>query len=144
MTPERPMETKEEPRKIENHTTEAPASMTFKVMYKGIEVLVTNRDTSVAIQPFLDKAQKAINWALENGFEAPPQRNFFQKKEKVVDYVEGRTCPTDGGKLIKKTTKDGKTFVECENRKYDFTTRTTSGCSFIEWSQVKKTLNEEI
>ncbi|KKQ63521.1 MAG: hypothetical protein US85_C0016G0017 [Candidatus Shapirobacteria bacterium GW2011_GWF1_38_23] len=139
MTPERPMqpETKEKSINPENHTTEAPASMTFKVLFKGIEVLVTNRDTNVSIQPFLEKAKTAITWALDNGFEAPPQRTFYPKKEKVVDYVEGKKCPKCGGGIIKKVSKAGKPFEKCENGKWDFQNNKATGCDFVDWLNPK-------
>lgn len=68
-----------------------------------------------------------------NGFTFHERKSGFPKYEKkAVEYVDG-VCPVDGGKLIKGTTKTGKGFVSCENRKYDFATKSTVGCEHIVW-----------
>jgi hypothetical protein len=72
---------------------------------------------------------------LDKGY-TPHERSFgggggFPKKEK--DFT-GETCPNDGGRLYKMTTKTGKTMVKCENSKYDFNTKTASGCDFVRFS----------
>ena len=52
----------------------------------------------------------------------------FKAEKKVVGK-----CPKDGGNLIEKTSKAGKVYWACENGRYDFTTKTTSGCSYVNW-----------
>jgi len=37
------------------------------------------------------------------------------------------------GELVEGTTKAGKKFHKCSTQKYDFATRTTSGCDFVDW-----------
>jgi hypothetical protein len=110
---------------------EAPASVTYSIMTKnGFPVLFTVRAESGL--ELLEKMLVIEKKLLESG-ATPQQQRHFEKKEKVVEYVEGRVCPVDGARLVKKTTKDGKVIVECENRKFDFATKQTTGCSFIEW-----------
>ena len=114
--------------------SEAPASQSIKLSYKGFEVLVTQRDLEVKMQPYLLQAKQLIDGALELGFEVPPQRSWNAPK-KEIKYVEGISCPECGSRVIEKTTKTGKTFQECENRKYDFTTKKDLGtCGYIKWS----------
>lgn len=133
-SPERPMNNPEPAKKPEQVISDAPASMNFRLLYKGVEIQFTQRDLDIKLAPYLEQAKKAIDYALTQGFEAPPARNWGgQKKEKIVEYVEGRTCPTDGGKLIWKTTKDGRRFISCENQRYNFQTKQVEGCKFTEW-----------
>ena len=55
---------------MENETgAEAPASVTIRGYYKGYSVLVTNRDPATDTFPLVQKAIKAIDWMIENGFK---------------------------------------------------------------------------
>lgn len=111
--------------------TEAPISLTFKLAYKGIEVLATKREEHAVLKPYLEGAKIAIDWALENGFEVPAPR--FPKKEiKPIEYVEGRKCPLCGGRLITPPPGTNKP-IKCEFSKYNFQTRQTEGCTHVEW-----------
>jgi hypothetical protein len=114
---------------------EAPASQTIKIAYKGAEILLTQRDLEVKMLPFLEQAKKVIDWAMDNGFEAPKKFGGGFKKE--PEYVGDRVCPIDGGKLIKPT--NPRAPIKCENQKYDFRTKITSGCTFTEWPNQQKT-----
>ncbi len=40
------------------------------------------------------------------------------------------TCPKCGGALVWKTTAKGDKMVKCVNGKYDFATKTASGCDY--------------
>lgn len=115
---------------METKLPEAPISQTIKVAYKGIDVLLTQRDLNVEAKPFLEKAKIAIDWALANGFEVPVKG--FKSAPKEKDFVEGKVCPLDGGKLIKPPL-GSRAPIKCENQKYDWTTKVTSGCAYIEW-----------
>lgn len=57
--------------------------------------------------------------------------------KKEIAYVEGRVCPKCGEKLVQGTTKTGKPFIKCSTQKYDFTTKSTTGCSFVEWTETE-------
>ncbi len=116
---------------------EAPASNTFKVRStNGFEHLFTMRDSSV--KDLLVKIETIEKALLDKGWTPLEQKSFggFPKKEK--EYVEGEKCPKDGARLIKATTKAGKGFQKCENQKYDFATKTVSGCDFVRWEQMKQ------
>ena len=52
-----------------NHSQEAPESVTIKGYYKGYSVMLTKRDVSVKSLPLLQDAIKAIDWMEEHGFK---------------------------------------------------------------------------
>lgn len=109
---------------------EAPASVTYSVTSKsGFNALVTSRANTFQD---LFKQMQTIEALLSQEGYIPQVKQVFGAK-KPVTYIEGRVCPEDGGRLIDKTTNSGKKCEECENRKYDFKTKQTSGCSYIKW-----------
>lgn len=104
---------------------EAPASVTLSVVTpKGFPGLFTVRDTSGL--ELLIKLDSIENKLIEKGYKPQIKTAFGQKKE--VEYVEGKTCLLDGGKLKVVHSKDGKTYWSCDNGKYDYQTKTSSGC----------------
>ena len=117
-----------------NDLNEAPVIMFTN--YKrpdGFEVSLTLRGTELAkVAGDLDKAIKAI---MEKG-GTPVSRQKPQYAPKVVDYVVGEVCPLDGGRLINPPVGTNRP-IKCENGKYDFATKTTSGCAFTKWPKPK-------
>ena len=112
---------------------EAPVSINISTISPGgFSTMITLRGESLAIDELL-KSEKLL---LEKGFKPQPVKTFGfgPKFEKKVDYVEGRVCPKDKGRLVKGMTKAGKSFIKCENNKWDFNTKKSVGCSFIEWT----------
>jgi|SaaInlLV_10m_DNA_2_1039722.scaffolds.fasta_scaffold00542_27 hypothetical protein len=112
--------------------TEAPASVTYSLTSpKGLGVLFTvrNEDSKELLQEMITIEESLMDL----GYTKQVRSYGGGKAKAPVKYVEGKMCPKDGGKLLDKTTKMGKSFHECENRKYDFTTKQTSGCDFIDW-----------
>lgn len=117
-----------------NNVPEALVSNTFKVKSKnGFEHLFTMRDSSV--NDMIQKIETVEKAFLAKGWTPLTQQTFGKKEKPPVEYAEGRVCPNDGGRLIKAVTKTGKKFMKCENQKYDFTTKTTSGCTFTSWEE---------
>lgn len=114
--------------------TEAPVVMfTNYKRTDGFEVSLTLRgDDLTTVATKLDTAIKAI--IVKGG--TPVSRQSKGYPPKVVDYVVGRVCPLDGGKLINPP-KDSNRPIKCENNKYDFATKTSSGCKFTEWPNSK-------
>ena len=96
----------------------------------GFEVSLTLRGVDLStVATNLDTAIKGV--IAKGG--TPVSRQSKGYPPKVVDYVVGRVCPLDGGKLINPPVGTNRP-IKCENGKYDFTTKTTSGCTFIEWA----------
>jgi ssDNA-binding Zn-finger/Zn-ribbon topoisomerase 1 len=50
-----------------------------------------------------------------------------------IEYVNGRVCPKDKGKLVISKTKTGKTFYKCENAKWDAEAHKSIGCDYVDW-----------
>lgn len=120
-----------------NDFPEAPASATVKIKTKlGFEWLFTVRSDSV-LEPKtglfakIDSLEKEFT---ERGWTALAQNNGFPKKEK--DFISGRTCPKDGGRLFNSVTKTGRKFIKCENNKWDAMQQKAIGCDFVEWSEM--------
>jgi hypothetical protein len=113
-----------------NQLPEAPASATVKIKSKdGFEWLFTIRDESAKTLMFKMKAMES-NWTA-NGF-TPLAQGFGKKAAAPKEYVEGRVCPVDGGKLIKPPT-GSKAPIKCENNKWNPTTKQSFGCQYKYW-----------
>lgn len=98
----------------------------------GFEVSLTLRDaTGAKLMSRLDAAIEKVK--KDGGTPLPLRGGGFPKQAKPVDYVEGRLCPKDNGRLVRTQTKAGAKFIKCENNKYDFATKRSSGCPFTEW-----------
>ena len=110
---------------------ESPISVNFKLAYRGVDVHATKRDLDAKLKPYLENAKEAIDWALANGYEVPVKKSGFPQK--VKEYIEGRTCPNDGGRLIKPGAGTKKP-IKCENSKWNPTTKQAYGCTYIEWT----------
>lgn len=95
----------------------------------GFEVSITLRGEELSlVAGDLDMAIKSI---IKAG-GTPVSRQSQKYSPKPVEYVENRVCPKDGGRLIKPEAGSNKP-IKCENGKYDWKTKTTSGCQYIEW-----------
>jgi hypothetical protein len=122
-----PVETKKETM-TQSELPEAPASVTYSVTSKdGFNALFTIRGTSG--KDLLTTMEKIEEVLVTRGYKPQEKRTFGAKKE--VEYVEKTNCPKCGGRLVKKFTKENKLFHKCENGKYDFTTKTNTGCDYI-------------
>lgn len=123
--------------------TEAPNSINIQcVTPAGLPGQITFRgaDWNGLLENYL-KVEKTL---FEKGFKIPPQRTFGQKPQKETEYVEGKLCPKCNNKLIYFEAKGGK-HIKCSTSKYDWKTKTSSGCDYVEWadSSKQKTLDEE-
>lgn len=108
---------------------EAPASATLSVVTpRGYNTLFTLRETSGLT--LLDKIESLEKELERREYKPQVKQAFGVKKE--LDYVEGKTCPKDGGRLVKKVTKAGKPYHKCENGKWNPVSG-ASGCDFVDW-----------
>lgn len=111
-------------------------SATFSITTAGgFNVLFTVREADVKQSLALINLVTALDKKFVELGMKPQVKSFgsgFQKKEK--DWT-GKACPKDGGRLYRLTTKAGKKMIKCENGKYDFQTKTASGCDYFEWVQ---------
>lgn len=113
------------------------ASVTYNVTSPtGFGLLLTVRRDD---EGELFEVMKDIeNFLIDNKYTPEIKRTFGGVKPKEI--VEGEKCPKCGSPLVKFTTKTGKTGTQCSTRKYDFTTKTTSGCDYIKWDEEKSGL----
>lgn len=117
---------------------EAPCSFTFAIKVPTgdtgvlLPVLYTERfsNREEGINALFDTAKQ-----LYMGGCTPDARRGFSGAKTPPEYIVGRSCPKCGGKLTTSTTKTGKTLIQCEHRKYDFTTKQVSGCDYMEWPE---------
>lgn len=112
---------------------EAIASVSYTVKTgKGFPVVFTMRGQDE--DSLLDR-MKALEAQFEaQGFTADIKSGGFPKKEpKEQNFVEGRKCPKCGSRLVDTTTSTGKRLFKCETQKWDYLTKTTKGCDFVEW-----------
>jgi len=72
--------------------------------------------------------------ALMNKHDLKPKRGMGFPPKKDKEWT-GDVCPKDGGRLFHILTKTGKDICKCENSKFDFATKTSSGCDFIAWGK---------
>lgn len=106
----------------------------------GFEVSITLRGTDLAdVAKDLDTAIKAI--IAKGGTPVSRQNKGFPPK--VINYVEGRTCPKDGGRLIKPDAGSNKP-IKCENNRWNFQTKQVEGCPFVEWTDVKSGYEQDM
>lgn len=110
---------------------EAPASATARVKSKnGFSWLFTLRGTSgTELVGMLEKFEADMINREWTPVEDAPRGGF----KKPVEYVEGRTCPTDGAKLVYATKQDGSKFIKCENQRWNKMLKRPEGCTFVEW-----------
>ena len=121
--------------------SEAPVVMwsTYKRV-DGFEVSVTLRGTTVIdVAVALDATIKSIIKAGGTPVSRQPQKY----PPKVTEYIEGRVCPKDGGRLIKPPLNSNRP-TKCENSKYDFQTKTSSGCDYISWENTKSDFQKDM
>lgn len=101
----------------------------------GFEISLTLRDESgTAVLNRINTAVEKVK--AEGGL--PVAKNSWGRKERQLDYIEGRVCPKCGNKLLNTTTKDGRKFIKCEMNKYDFVAKKPVGCLFVEWPESKE------
>ena len=112
--------------------TDAPASVTYSIKTKtGFNCLFSIREESgIAL---LDKMLIVEARFSTDGITPQPDRTFGAKKP--LNIVPGRKCPTCQNDLVETTTATGKRMIKCSTQKYDFATKTVSGCQFVEWPQ---------
>lgn len=68
--------------------------------------------------------------AISKGFKYHEKKSNFPAK-KSVEFIEGKVCPKCGERLVKGV---GKVAEKCSTNKYDFTTKTSSGCDYVLWA----------
>lgn len=118
---------------------EARASVTYNLTSKdGYGLLLTIRSGNEAeIFEIMVDTEEYIK---KQGYTPEVRRSFGGGNAKPKDYVEGEKCPKCGSPLVKVTYKDkktgeDKTLIKCSTQKYDFMTKTSSGCDYTDFGE---------
>jgi hypothetical protein len=110
---------------------EAAASVTYTITSPaGFNALFTIREINgIALLDLMETIEKT----LKDKKYIPQIKTFGGGFKKPVEYVEGKICPLCKGRIIKDITKAGKEYHKCENGKYNFQTKQTEGCKYVDW-----------
>jgi len=110
---------------------EAPASVTYTIETgTGFNCLFTVREMSGLA--LLNKMPAIESKFAELGIKPQVKRSFGGPKP-APKVVEGRKCSKCDADVVEGRTKAGKVFHKCSTQKYDFATKQTSGCDWIDW-----------
>lgn len=113
-------------------STEANASVTYSITSKsGFNILFTLRDENGI--NLLNKMDSVEPELLKRGYIPQIKKSFGGGEKKPLDIVPDRKCPTCGKDLVYQTLSSGKKMIKCSTQKYDFATKTTTGCEYKEW-----------
>lgn len=112
---------------------EAPSSVSYNITSpNGFDLIFTVRDEK--FEALLETMVQIEDHFMEKGYTAQEKRSYGGKKKQEDEVVQGRACPKCGKPLVYFTTKDGKKHIKCSTQKYDFQTKTRTGCDFVEWA----------
>ena len=127
---------------------EAPFSATYKVLSpEGYEVLVSvradTRDKALTIMSETEELLKVGSYtpinrntgrAVERG-PVPPrmQEAAAGVGQAIAAQNDLGPCPKCGMPLVEATTKTGKRNIKCTTNKWDFKTKSATGCDYIKW-----------
>ena len=122
--------------KDEKKLTEAPASVTYSIVTpNGYPALFTLREFTG--KTLMQKMKAVEAQFAKEGFK-PQERGYRGGVRTPIEYVEGKVCPICKGRVVKKHRRDTNAeFWQCENKKYDFQTKQSSGCSYVDWKAGK-------
>jgi hypothetical protein len=108
---------------------EAKSSVSYSLVSKaGYPLIFTVRSSDEAI---LLELMTDLEMTFSKRGYTPEVKRFGGVKP--VQIVEGEKCPKCGSPLIKITTKDGKQAEKCSTSKWDFATKTASGCDYFKY-----------
>ena len=107
---------------------EAVASISYTLTSpEGYPCILTVRASSQSgLVKAIDEITKYLKDSGYNGGKKEPEK------------VDGKECPKCGSPLVKVEYRDKKTgetkyLIRCSTQKYDFKTKTTSGCDYVEF-----------
>lgn len=110
---------------------EAAASVSYSVVTpSGYSVIFTMRGTS---ETTLFERMEGVETFMKDAGYTPEVKKSFSKPAPQV--VEGEKCPKCGNPVIKITAK-GRPAIKCSTSRYDFVTKTASGCDYFKYADV--------
>jgi len=119
---------------------EAPSSVSYSIKTaNGFPCIFTMRAENE--EDLLNRMAVQEAYFLSNGFTADIKS--WNKPKKEVEEVPNRSCPKCGAKLVYFESK-GLKHIKCSTQKWDFNTKKTTGCDFVEWSDAGQTPTGEV
>jgi hypothetical protein len=88
--------------------------------------LMGDLEVSLTKRGYTPEVKRSFGGANSHGFVTP---SIEAKPSTITVGV----CPDCGSPLIKITTKDGKEAMKCSTSKWDFATKTASGCKYFKY-----------
>jgi len=111
---------------------EAVASITLHVIAPNdFPALLTYR--APTFDQLLKDMDTGIPSIIKRGYKPDLRKSGNGYARKEPEYVEGRECPKCKAKLVRATRQNGDKFIRCSTNKWDFKTKTASGCDFVEF-----------
>lgn len=118
--------------------TESPQSVNITFYYKGFSVGVTKRRDDVDIAKLLTDAMNSIDWAIKAGMQpswnADTNKQVAQQVTVKPAQLNVDGCPDCGSPLVSGVTKNGKKYQKCSTQKYDYMSKSTTGCDYVNWN----------
>jgi len=111
---------------------EAKSSVSYSLSSKnGFPFIFTVRENDEAV--LLDLMDTLESSFVKRGFQAERKSGGYPAK---VKEFTGEKCPKCQAELVKFASKDGtKTGSKCSTSKYDYMTKTASGCDYVKWDE---------
>ena len=126
---------------LQNTVPEAVASVFYSLISpKGYPIILTMRDKK---ESALFDRMEGMEVYLEDAGYQPDIKSRSSGRTgapKAIETVEGKTCPKCGSPLIYFEAK-GKKNIKCSTSKWDYITKTSSGCDYVEWGDEGETLD---
>lgn len=87
-------------------------------------------------KPLLEKAALIEKKLLDKGYK-PQEKRKWSGKAAPKEYA-AHACPKCTSKVLLKKNKEGKPYEVCETSKFDPSTKTSTGCPYFKWLEVKE------
>jgi hypothetical protein len=110
-------------------TTDARASVTYNVTSsKGYGLLLTVRRDDEA--ELFELMKDIESFLIKEGYTPEVKKSFGGAKP--IETTDEK-CPKCSNPLVKITTKDGKQAYKCSTSRWDYATKTSSGCDYFKY-----------
>lgn len=120
---------------LQDTMPESVASVTYKLITpKGFPILFTMRGNSD--ENLIARMEAQETEFVMKGYQPDIYKGKGGKIDKPIEYVPNRSCPKCGAQLVYFESK-GVKHIKCSTAKYDWQTKTSSGCAFVEWNDAK-------
>ena len=118
--------------RLQDAVPEAVASVSYSLVSPNdYPLILTMRDSKESA--LFERMDAIESYLKDAGYLPDKRRGSSGRTEAQKETVEGRECPKCGSPLIYFEAK-GKKHIKCSTSKWDYITKTSSGCDFIEWA----------